>query len=238
MLKDFNKESAPYYLHEGDIEIIKEFNKKNDNEVYKLQTDLLPEPFIGDPKTAKLLMLALNPGYVLNPSADEKSREKFWHEMEGFKKLINDNRALAQTDYPYYYLNPDNEFRNSPGHKWTRRILKELIAKFGESHLAKNICCLQVHGYHSNRYKPIKEGLPSQEETINHIKTFIKKHEDLKVVPIVIMRAKKIWMKMVQELADVENKIIELNNYRNPTISSNNVKDGRFSEIVTILNQK
>jgi len=51
------------FLSEEDISILEEFNIKKNGTSAEIKTNLLPEPFIGNPLKAKVLLLALNPGF-------------------------------------------------------------------------------------------------------------------------------------------------------------------------------
>lgn len=148
------------FLYEEDRAVINAFNENDKTKLeFRIQTQLLPEPFIGNPYTAKLLMLALNPGYSGADKFELESEDDL-HQTPVFKKLIEDNLACKEVAYPFYYLNESSAFKNSPGHKfWRKRILKQLIEdqNITVTHLAKSICCVQFHAYHSTKFKPFKE---------------------------------------------------------------------------------
>lgn len=56
------------------------------------------------------------------------------------------------------------------------------------------------------------------------------------MIPIIVMRSKTLWMKLIPELENIENKIIVLKNPRNPVISLNNIKDEKkYRAILRIL---
>lgn len=52
------------WLLKCDAEIINQFNDNNNND-YKYELGMRPEPFNGNPLKAKVIILSLNPGYVL-----------------------------------------------------------------------------------------------------------------------------------------------------------------------------
>lgn len=227
------------FLCEEDRAVIDAFNKKYQaRPEYRIQTHLLPEPFIGNPHTAKLLMLALNPGYSGNDK-NELDSEDDLHQTPVFKKLIEDNLACKEVAYPFYYLNESSAFQNSPGHKfWRKRILRQLIEEQNISitHLAKSICCVQYHAYHSTQYKSLgKNSIKSQEDTKKIIQNFIEKNRKNNFLPIIIMRSQSLWMKRIPELKNIEEEGIVLRNPRNPVISRNNMKEGLYEKLVGIL---
>lgn len=205
-------------------------NKRQNEIDAKILTELLPEPFIGNPNAAKVLLLALNPGFQGDAKNNIKG-ERYWHSHEKFKKLIFDNINFIDTDYPYYYLNNDEAFLKTPGYIWCKRIFKELINAAGGFGLSKKICCVQFHGYHSKRYKYLGDILPSQRQTFDLIKSFMKTNS-----PIVIMRSKNIWFDAIKGLQEYENKII-LRNPRNPTLSKRNMGEGDFQKLLDSIKQ-
>jgi hypothetical protein len=220
LLVDFNNK------HDKKIKSLPE-NKRQKEIDAKILIDLLPEPFIGNPNTAKVLLLALNPGFQGDAKENIKG-EYHWHSDERFRKLIFDNINFADTAFPYYYLSNDSFF-NTPGHIWCKRVFKELINAVGDSELSEKICCIQFHGYHSKRYKYLGDILPSQHQSFDLIKSFMKTNS-----PIVIMRSKKIWFDAIKELQEYENKII-LRNPRNPTLSRKNMDEGNFQKLLNSL---
>jgi len=209
------------FLSEEDISILEKFNIKKNGTNAEIKTNLLPEPFIGNPLKAKVLLLALNPGF--------EGSEKKWHADEKFARLIKDNIEFKESGYPYYYLNEHKDFDGNPGHIWCKRIFKELIAELGAKDLSKKIACVQYHGYHSKKYSPIGKTLPSQEQTFELVKATMKLE-----IPIVLMRSKKIWFAAITGLETYEHLII-LNNPRNPTISRGNMQAGSFDNLLETL---
>jgi len=83
---------------------------------YVIQTDVVPEPYIGSPN-APVYLLALNPGF----STDDR----FWHNQPSFRKALLGNLAHKNTAYPFYPLNPS--FHEAPVSGWWRSKLKPLI---------------------------------------------------------------------------------------------------------------
>lgn len=212
-------------LNLQDLPILLEFNKKPKNKEFKIQTELLPEPIIGNPETAKVILLALNPGFK-----DGEWGENYWHKDIEFRKLISDNIELKFSDYPYYYLNDDKRFENTPGHIWSKRIFKELINELNNNKcLSTKVCLIQYHGYHSKRYKNLGKILPSQEETFSLIRNAMTNK-----IPIVIMRSKKIWFNAIEGLEGYD-EIIILNNPRNPTLSRGNMNEIYFKKLIHAL---
>lgn len=83
-----------------DLPILEEYNSKRIGKTSQIQSHLLPEPFIGNLEKAKVVFLALNPGYrekeVKLKNGKISEGEDYWHTNERFKKLITDNRKVGQ----------------------------------------------------------------------------------------------------------------------------------------------
>ena len=66
---------------------------------FTIQTQLLPEPFIGDPE-ARVYLLNLNPGYF--PGEDDD-----WHVAAGFRTAIIDNldhKGRPKNKFPFCHM--------------------------------------------------------------------------------------------------------------------------------------
>ena len=82
---------APHVLRH-DLPIVEEFNKHYArNPDIKIQSHLLPEPFIGDP-SAGVYLLNLNPGY--SPEDDD------WHRKPVYRTATIENLGHKPTAYP------------------------------------------------------------------------------------------------------------------------------------------
>lgn len=210
-------------LKEEDNQYLKTFNIKHQGTDFEIKTDITFEPFYGNPEKAKIFFLALNPGY--------KDEDLTTHQIPAVLKLIDNNLNFRINDFPYYYLHTDEAFQNYAGFKWAKRIFRELIEKVEAENLSKAICCVQFHGYHSSKFAKLGNILPSQEVTFGFVRQAIK----LKLL-IVLMRSKTLWEAAIPELKEYPNLII-LNNPRNPTVSKNNMKLGKFDLLLQILKE-
>ena len=235
------KQNGYNLLDERDLPIILKFNERQDMKIEnlsglkqqkeenkKIRLYLLPEPFIGNYQKAKVMLLALNPGFRGDKNGE--AGEDYWHKDKKFQTLIHDNLKLKNTQYPYYYLNEDPHFENTPGHIWCNRVFNGL-KKARINNLAEKICCFQFHGYHSSEYKHLGNKLPSQENTFNIIRSFLKDRSK----QIILMRSKEIWFNAIPELRQNEERLIILKNPRNLTLSKGNMKDGEFERVLAAL---
>ena len=132
-----------------------------------LHTALLPQPFIGDPESAKVILLMLNPG--LGPM-DYYSELSDNRDATYIQALQRNLRGDA-TDHPFFFLDPS--FRWHPGAEYWDRRLGWLIDAFvahglkpNESRrlVAQNVCCIQSLPYHSTNFSGLRallKALPS-----------------------------------------------------------------------------
>ncbi|SEK14918.1 hypothetical protein SAMN05444746_1166 [Variovorax sp. OK212] len=119
-----------------------------------IHTGLVPLPFVGDVRRAKVYFLLLNPGL----SATDYYAE---YEADGFRQrlLSNLRQDFAQTEYPFFPLDPRCAWHSGNAF-WERKLkhlLLQLCERSGHSHaqvrkfLAKNICAIEMLPYHSVR---------------------------------------------------------------------------------------
>jgi len=212
-------EQSPYILSQ-ESRVISEFRarcKKN----HQPQTQILPEPFIGN-VDAPIYLLSLNPGY--------SDKDPHWHSKENFKLAIKSNLLHESSDYPFYFLNP--EFKESPGATWWQGKLKQLILDTSLDIVANNIFCVEYFPYHSENYKEIPKSistglLKSQRYSVYLVRQAIKRN-----ARIIIMRSSKKWFSSVPELKN-NNNVYELRNPQNVCVTPNNLDD--YHDFVDIL---
>jgi hypothetical protein len=209
--KKLSKEN-PYVLAEDKL-LIDAYNKDCSDD-FRIRTDLIPEPFIGN-INAPIVLLSLNPGVGED---DEKIHKQNWFIEELFSNL---NHSINK--YPFYFLNP--EFEKTPGGNWWIKKLKEILKLVNKEKLANNILVVEYFPYHSEKYKKMPI-IPSQKYSFYLVKEAIKRNAE-----IIIMRSEKQWLKAVPELEKVE--YYTLKNKQAPYLSNNNlvkIKQGNYVE--------
>ena len=120
---------------------------------YRIIENCIPEPFIGNPSTAKVVLLLLNPGF--HEATDVAS-----HSREDFKTAIFQNLRHEVQEYPFYPLNP--AFSKTASAIWWRGRLSKLIKEVDEATLAKKLLAIQWFPYHSRQWIPGKPTWESQ----------------------------------------------------------------------------
>lgn len=208
---------------------IEQFNKVTSEE-FKIHTEIMPAPFMGDVHNASIVILMLNPRY--DPKEEKRG---FYSEYKHFWK--NEIQHTASIPHLPLFCLDERYCEYSP--YWSGK-LKPIISAVGKDKVAKNISKIQFFPYHSKKYKPISkkllknEGfekyLPSQEYNFQLVREAIYRN-----AIIVIPRAVKIWEKAIPELKNYQKKF-STNSYGNIILSEKNLGNG-YSAIIENLNQ-
>lgn len=183
---------------DGDKDIINKFNEKlkikgadklEDHDYY-IHPDLLPEPYMGNPD-ANVILLFANPGFG--------GKEKDDYKATGLREKIFNNLTHSNLDHPYYYLNPelyDSTSKGQPkfteGAKWARRRMSELFDKIKAEELSQKIFTLQLHPYHSARFKKLNDSFKGYNYTMSLFENAIERAEKKNAL-IVCARSYKHW---------------------------------------------
>ena len=182
-----------------------------------LKLDLLPQPWTGNPATARVIMLALNPGF-----SDED-----YAELRNPDYAEQWRRALTfETRTPFYFL--DGAFANTGGYRWWFRRLQALIDEVGLQSVARRVMCIEHFGYKSARYVPLGVTLPSQVFSFELVRDAISARKQ-----VVVMRSERIWLQSVPELRDYP--YVRLKNNQNPYLSRAQMTTDQFSSLVNAL---
>src|SRR5215216_4821280 len=134
---------APY-ISEEDRSAVDAFNARASDE-HRLQTDVLPEPFLGR-KDAPIVLLNLNPGF------DERAYLTYEtaYALDAWRK----NAAHEPLAYPFYFLDP--QISLGGGADWWRKKLKEPIQIAGEQVVANTFLCIEYFPYPSRKFKAMR----------------------------------------------------------------------------------
>jgi len=132
-----------FNIHPDDERFVTQYNKKAKNDQL-IQRGLPPIPFIGNPSTARVILLGKNTRYTKEDEEDIERRPLL--ESESHKSLT------FESDFPFFYLNP--EFEGTSGYKWWWDTLEEVLLACQKRGVEFNttlsrIACIQWHPYHS-----------------------------------------------------------------------------------------
>jgi len=182
----------------------------------------IPEPFIGDPRSATVILLNLNPG----DSAEDPNT----HRNPQFREALLRNLRHEPQDCPFFALNPD--FAWTGCGKWWRAHLRELLdkANLEPATVGRRLCVIEWFPYHSRNAKalPRKPACPSQDYSFQLAKQALERKQ-----LVVGMRARKRWTDVDKRFASIPY----LNNARNPAISIRNAGESLFWQIVGALSE-
>lgn len=205
--------AAPYILPE-DLKVIE--SHKN---FIGLRLDTLPEPLVGGLDNAKVVFLALNPGFMDSDVDVNMQLEQF---INGCRKNLKDP---FKSDF-YYFTGGLEE---TGGYKWWSSKLKPLINHgITEETLKKKIMMVEYFPYHSVNYRHIGRFTPSQLFSFEIVKEAIKRNKI-----IVIMRSRGLWEQAVPELAGYP--LMTLSSAQNVVISPKNVGEINFRVLLSEL---
>jgi hypothetical protein len=209
--------SSPYVLPEDEPNV-SAFNKmpgRKPNHV--LQLDILPEPFIGVPD-APVVLLSNNPGFG--------KRAHLKHEQDFIRRMRN-NLHHEPSDCPFVYLAPDI---GDVG-KWWESKLKTLIHCFGREVVARSILNVPYFPYPSRTFAHRRLELPSQKYSFYLVREAVNR----RAVVVLMRRGKlKLWQSAVPELKEYD-RLVQLLNPQNPTVSPGNCHDGDYEKVVRAI---
>ena len=191
---------------------------RKDPEKYGLHTDLLPTPFIGNPK-ARVVLLNLNPGYAEQDEEDYRRR--------GFRKAALQNLTHEADGAAFFPIDPQFSTTSSYGY-WMGKI-HWLIEECGYEAVADGIFCVQAYPYHSLKFAK-SVAVPSQRYTEALLKDRMRRH-----ALVIGMRARWHWESFVPGIASYAS-VYWLNSPQNASLSPDNL-DG-FGEVVAALKRR
>lgn len=153
-------------IHPEDSQILENINRVNldfanyiencDNlfgDNFQLHTGLVPVPYSGDVKNARIYLLMINPGFHHNDYYSENHCQNYREALIHSLRQENMN-----TDFPFHYLNP--EFCHTSGGGYWFKKFNDIIIKLTNNVanytyedsirlISKNICTLELFPYHS-----------------------------------------------------------------------------------------
>jgi hypothetical protein len=183
----------------------------------KVIVDSIPEPFIGNPPSAKVVLLNLNPGHSC---CDAKA-----HSDAAFREAMMRNLRHDAQECPFYALNPRFSW-TACGIWWRTRTRRLHDAGLSWECISEGLLVIEWFPYHSEKSGlSIKPVCPSQEYSFQLAK------EMLGCKIVVGMRSKKNWLNAVPAMQNIPF----LKNPQNPHISPDNTEAGLFDRIVEAL---
>jgi len=175
-------------IHPQDLQILENVNRINLNfnnyvgncdnlfgDNYQLHTGLIPVPYAGDIRRARIYLLMLNPGFHPNDYYSENYCENYRNALIQTLRQENINNA-----FPFHYLNP--EFIHTSGGEYWFNKFRDIIIQFSSelnlpydisiSFISQNICALELFPYHSINFQ-INQNIINECPSINMIRGFV-----------------------------------------------------------------
>ncbi len=198
--------------------------------VHKIERGIAPLPYLGNPQTARVILLAKNASYTEQDETEADNLPAL--------NLENEKALLFESDYPFFYLDP--RFEGTTGYIWWNQILGSLInaamqaaavqrLPLTRKDIVGRIACLQSHPYRSRDSFDPAEPFPSQAFTDHLAQEAVARPG----VVFVVMGGAARWQLAVPELSKAE--IIPLKTQRKPYITLGNMKAENFIRLVSVL---
>ena len=208
------------YILDMDRKAIDRYNDSARDPEARVIVESIPEPFIGNPESARVVLLGLNPGHSKD---DEK-----WHRNVEFQKAMFHNLSHESQEYPFYPLNP--AFKETGAGRWWHPRTRQLQEESGldDPTFAKRLLVIEWLPYHSKRFarpKKVNHVCESQEYSFQLAKELEKK------LLVVRMRAKKQWAEVDQQFG----KVPFLKNPQCGYVSRGNTEGDVFGQIMTAI---
>jgi hypothetical protein len=207
---------SPYIL-ETDRVAIERYNQSVHDDDKRVIVESVPEPFIGNPTTAKVVLLSLNPGH----SEDDAKA----HSDNDFRQAMMHNLRHEAQECPFYGLNPKFAWTGC-GIWWQAHTRSLHDTGLSWEATSEGLLVIEWFPYHSRRSAlPSKPVCPSQEYSFQLVKEMLGN----KIV--VGMRSKKHWLNIVPAVQNIPF----LKNPQNPHISVGNMGSELFDKVVEAL---
>ena len=210
---------------------------------YDLVTSIPPEPWQGNPLTARLIILTLNPGYI-----DQQNRilaeriqniPKIVDSIAKFKAgtLLLCSKSFLPEE-PEEVTGPTAaDYINIIGDwYWYKKItplfksIYETDKSIHEKELFEKVAIMQYLPYTSVSYKDKNyDGIKSMKYSQTLLKYIL---ENRRNVTVLVLRAKSKWEKIINNMNKDDSNIVIYNSHRCQSISENNLKDNNNFYII------
>jgi hypothetical protein len=211
--------SEDSYVLEMDRQCITQHNEIVGEKKTRFIVGSIPEPFIGNHDSPRVVLLGKNPGHAAQVKKD--------HSDANFQMAIFRNLRHEPQEYPFYPMNPS--FKKTGAGIWWRAHTRELQDDLGANYevtLGKWLLAIEWFPYPSERFARPKIECGSQKYSFQLAKRMLDKN-----VLFVGMRGKREWAEVDPRFEQVPF----LNSPQNVCLSRGNTKNGLYARIMNAL---
>lgn len=184
-----------------------------------LVVDLPPQPYLGDPRHARVLILGLNPGAAKADYEDCK--------VPGYLKEWKGSLTF-ETSSPFFII--EDRFAGTAGGAWWRKRFRDLAEEVGWETVARRALCVEYFPYKSRRFDSDKiPMLPSQHFGFEIVREFLGTG-----LPVIALRSVRRWNNAVPELADRCRLVA---NVQNPTLNRTQLPPELFDSVLKAMSE-
>jgi hypothetical protein len=179
------------YILDLDRDEIERHNERIRQPAKKIVLGSIPEPFIGNPKSARIVLLGLNPGHSEDDEATYRDNSDFRNSM--FRNLRHESQ-----EYPFYPLSP--AFRKTGAGRWWYARTRQMrdLSGLNDHELANRLMVIEWFPYHSISFAIPSNLCTSQNYSFQLAKQML---QDGRLV--VLMRARKLWSEVDSRFGSV-----------------------------------
>lgn len=255
-----------YYVCEKDEAMIDEYNKKLEEALVgkdeKAQREILKdkiiknipaEPWWGNPLTARLIILSLNPGYV--PEVNKKLAKLLQSNDTIRKQLINFKAKTLRLEADSFLPPHDEQAEpisckdavNMLGDWYWYKKLKSLREEVGidEDEFFKKIALIEYHGYSSetsNRTFPLRKKYLESQEFVRDMIYYIAQKDNVRFL---VMRSTEKWKgllnsgkeKFFEDSTKTGKILCKTNKGMSQAITENNLGKDIYEKIIEVLSE-
>lgn len=208
---------TPPYIAPADLRILDDDHQRR----YGLRCNVLPHAWLGDPRSARAILLQLNPGFSENDVRDEAR-------MPEYRKTV---RSSLQLEKGTSFWPLDPELTSTGAAHWWRARLTPLAKRLGPSGwqlIQERLAVVEYFPYHSPTYRRPPR-LPSQEFGFNLVRQGLECG-----ALFLVMRQWESWRAAVPDLID-HPRVLLNRNPRQGAISEANLGTEVFGRLVAAL---
>ena len=231
------------YVYPGDEDIIEAYNEKASEET-RFMTNTLPYPFQGNPLTAKVVILSLNPGYL--PRVNDYFAKILRHYSQLTEGVMIFMRRNLRLNEERFMPRPERCLDEHPNYQDAYNMLGDwywydILSKWEKEgltmeELMPKVALIQNIAYSSIKAKDLPKGaiLPSQ----LYVKKMIRHIADNKNAIFVVPRAVKKWKALLGSTwtrLEEEGRIVIGRNPINQHLTEKNLGTENYKKIINHL---